>query len=381
MSKGLTKQQRKGIMVMDNCKSYKEDKDMTELKLKFKKGFAKRAFAVAMALCLVAPLMPSVASVSNASGAVGRSGGNSGGPTDPGNSGGPTDPGNSGGPTGPGNSGGPTDPVKVDSVKVAVDKVTLYSLGETANVTATVTPADAENKAVKWASSNNAVATVDQNGKVTAKGNGTAVVTATAQDGSAKSGSVTIAVKQKAHKVVLSLKGQNLKNKAALKATYKKSYTFKATVTDAGGSKVTSGNEKITWKSSNKKIATVKSNGKVTAKKKAGTVTITAKTADGKSASVKLKVSKKAVKVTKVKVTGSKKMNLKTKKTQTLKATVTPVTAANQKVTWKSSNKKIATVSSKGKVKVKKAGKVKITATAKDGSKKKATITITVKKK
>lgn len=364
-------------MVMDNCKSYKEDKDMTELKLKFKKGFAKRAFAVAMALCLVAPLVPSVPLGSGLVKAAGETA------TTPETNETPNKPGTNETPTTPGTNETPNKPSdkKVESVKVGVDKVTLYSLGETAKVTATVTPADAKNKAVKWASSNNAVVTVDQSGKVTAKGNGTAVVTATAQDGSAKSGSVTVTVKQKAHKVVLSLKGQNLKNKAALKATYKKSYTFKATVTDAGGSKVTSGNEKITWKSSNKKIATVKSNGKVTAKKKAGTVTITAKTADGKSASVKLKVSKKAVKVTKVKVTGSKKMNLKTKKTQTLKATVTPVTAANQKVTWKSSNKKIATVSSKGKVKVKKAGKVKITATAKDGSKKKATITITVRKK
>ena len=364
-------------MVMDNCKSYKEDKDMTELKLKFKKGFAKRAFAVAMALCLVAPLVPSVPLGSGLVKAAGETA------TTPETNETPNKPGTNETPTTPGTNETPNKPSdkKVESVKVGVDKVTLYSLGETAKVTATVTPADAKNKAVKWASSNNAVVTVDQSGKVTAKGNGTAVVTATAQDGSAKSGSVTVTVKQKAHKVVLSLKGQNLKNKAALKATYKKSYTFKATVTDAGGSKVTSGNEKITWKSSKTKIATVKSNGKVTAKKKAGTVTITAKTADGKSASVKLKVSKKAVKVTKVKVTGSKKMNLKTKKTQTLKATVTPVTAANQKVTWKSSNKKIATVSSKGKVKVKKAGKVKITATAKDGSKKKATITITVRKK
>ena len=335
---------------------------MTELKLKFKKGFAKRAFAVAMALCLVAPLVPSVgANVVKAEETKTPDDGNK--TPDDGNK--TPDDGNK----------------EVDVASVVLDKsvVTFTALGDTTTLKATVKPANATNKSVKWSSDNNAVATVDANGTVTAKKNGTAKVTAATQNG--KSATATITVKQAANKVVLSLNGQNLKNKAVFKATYKKSYAFKATVTDAKGNKVTSGNEKITWKSSKTKIATVKSNGKVTAKKKAGTVTITAKTADGKSASVKLKVSKKAVKVTKVKITGSKKMNLKTKKTQTLKATVTPVTAANQKVTWKSSNKKIATVSSKGKVKVKKAGKVKITATAKDGSKKKATITITVRKK
>lgn len=180
--------------------------------------------------------------------------------------------------------------------------------------------------------------------------------------------------------VTLSLNGQSLKNNTTLKVTYSKKYTFKATVLDTTGKTLTSGNGKITWSTSNKKIATVTSSGKVTVKKKAGTVTITAKTADGKTAKVKLKAAKAAVKVTKVKITGSKTMSLKTKKTQTLKATVSPASAANQKVTWKSSNKKIATVNSKGKVTAKKAGTVTITATAKDGSKKKATIKIKIKK-
>ena len=65
-------------------------------------------------------------------------------------------------------------------------------------------------------------------------------------------------------------------------------------------------------------------------------------------------------------------------KTVTLKATVLPKKAANStKIVWKTSNNKIATVSSKGKVKSKKAGKVTITATVK-GTKKKAKCTIYV---
>lgn len=66
-------------------------------------------------------------------------------------------------------------------------------------------------------------------------------------------------------------------------------------------------------------------------------------------------------------------------KSKTLKATVTPTNAANKKLKWTTSNKKIATVTSKGKVTGKKAGTAKITVTAQDGSKKKATCTVKVK--
>ena len=62
----------------------------------------------------------------------------------------------------------------------------------------------------------------------------------------------------------------------------------------------------------------------------------------------------------------------------TLKATVSPKNATNQKITWKSSNKKIATVSSKGVVTGKKKGTVKITVTTADG-KKTASCTVMVK--
>ena len=70
-------------------------------------------------------------------------------------------------------------------------------------------------------------------------------------------------------------------------------------------------------------------------------------------------------------------------KTLTLKAKVSPTYVTSSKVTWKSSNTKYATVSSKGVVKVKKAGighTVKITATAADGSGKKAVCKIKLKK-
>lgn len=65
-------------------------------------------------------------------------------------------------------------------------------------------------------------------------------------------------------------------------------------------------------------------------------------------------------------------------KSKTLKATVSPANAANRSVKWTSSNKKIVTVSSKGKVTGKKAGTATITVKAKDGSGKKATCKVVV---
>ena len=66
--------------------------------------------------------------------------------------------------------------------------------------------------------------------------------------------------------------------------------------------------------------------------------------------------------------------------TLTLKATVTPTNAANKAVTWKSSNTKVATVTSSGKITAKGVGTAIITCTAKDGSRKSATCKITVRK-
>ncbi len=74
-----------------------------------------------------------------------------------------------------------------------------------------------------------------------------------------------------------------------------------------------------------------------------------------------------------------KKYNsLKKGKTLTLKANIEPKNATNREVTWKSSDKKVATIDKNGKVKALKKGSVTITVTTKDG-KKKARCKLTVK--
>ena len=135
----------------------------------------------------------------------------------------------------------------------------------------------------------------------------------------------------------------------------------------------------LTYKSSNKKIATVSKSGILRTKKK-GTVTITAIAKNNKKAKATMTLTVgKVVKTLKFKEGTKKTVTAGSK--FTLHPTYKPKDAATKAVTWKSSNTKIATVSSKGKVTTKKDGKVTITATAKDAGKKKATFKVTVKKK
>lgn len=153
--------------------------------------------------------------------------------------------------------------------------------------------------------------------------------------------------------------------------------TAKLTPSDAS-------NQTLKWTSSNKKYATVSSTGVVTTKKKGAgkTVTIKAATQDGSKivASYKIKLVKHAVKSIKLK---AKSKTVKAGKKLTIKATVkTTGKTANKTLQWSSSNTKYATVSGKGVVKAKKAGKgktVKITAWATDGTGKKAVIKIKIK--
>lgn len=140
----------------------------------------------------------------------------------------------------------------------------------------------------------------------------------------------------------------------------------------------------LTWKSSNPKYATVDCSGKVTAKKKGAgktvTITATAKDGSGVKASYKIRVMKDAVKSVKL---SKPPKSVKAGKTVRLKVSVkTTGKKANKTLQWQSSNKKYATVTKKGVVKAKRAGKgkiVKITVRSTDGSKKKASVKLKIR--
>ena len=130
----------------------------------------------------------------------------------------------------------------------------------------------------------------------------------------------------------------------------------------------------VKWSSSNRKVATVSKNGKVTAKRK-GKAAITA-TVKGTSVKARCKITV-GTPVSKVTL-NRKSLTLKTGQSFSLKTSISPKKASVKKVNYKSSNKRVASVSKKGVIQAVSAGTVKITATAADFSGKMAVCTVKV---
>ena len=246
--------------------------------------------------------------------------------------------------TNPDNNSGTSTPIilKVQDIILSSERATL-EVGQTVVLTATVVPSNVANPTVSWYSDNEKVAKVSSDGTVTAVSAGTANITVRSLDGSNIKETAEIKVNEKAVKVT---KVKLSKTSVVLKP--KQSTTLKVTISP---SKAT--NKSLVWSSSNKKVATVK-DGKITAKS-VGTATITVKANDGSNKKATCKITVADIKLNKTKAT------LKKGKSLSLKATVS---GKSKKVTWKSSNTKIATVSKTGKVTAKKAGTATITAKA-----------------
>ena len=161
-------------------------------------------------------------------------------------------------------------PVPATGISLNNTMLNLTAVGQTATLTATVTPANATNKSVTWTSSNTAVATVDANGKVTAVADGTATITATTADGTNLSATCEVTVA-----IPVPATGISLNNTMLNLTAVGQTATLTATVTPSNAT-----NKSVTWTSSNTAVATVSSTGVVTAQAN-GNATIIANTADG----------------------------------------------------------------------------------------------------
>ena len=226
-------------------------------------------------------------------------------------------------------------------------------IGNSETIIANINPTNATNKEVTWTSSNPSVASVDSNGKITAKKIGTTIITVSINGYSSTS---TINVVDK-----IELKGISL-NKSSLNIKENSSATLNITYNPSNAT-----NKKITWKSSNNSIATVDQNGKVTAIK-AGSATITAVSNDGGFASTcKVTVEALSKKVTSIEL-DKKELSIIDGEEANLKVTINPSYAENKNVTWESSDKTIATVKD-GVITAKKVGTAEIKAISEDGNK------------
>ena len=219
--------------------------------------------------------------------------------------------------------------VQAASIKISSSKKTLYE-----KKTCTLKIIGTRKK-VKWSSSNKSVATVSNKGKVTAKKKGKATITA-------KVGS-------KKYTCNITVKTAQI-SKKAITLYRKNSYTLK----------ILGATQKVKWSNSNKSVASVSSKGKVTAKR-AGTTIITAKMGKKK---YKCIVTLKNPYIKKAKT------NFYPEEEYTL------CVYGRKNVKWTSSNPKVATITSKGKVKAKNIGKTIITARC---GNEKYTRTVTIK--
>jgi alpha-tubulin suppressor-like RCC1 family protein len=161
--------------------------------------------------------------------------------------------------------------VKVTGVSLNQGNLAL-TVGQTGKLTATVTPGDAANKEVSWASSKPAVATVDGAGNIRAVAAGTAKITVTTLDGGFTANCLITV--QKPEPVVVKVTGVSL-NKGELALTVGQSEKLTAAVSPSNAA-----NKEVSWASSKPAVATVDGAGNIRAVA-AGTAKITVTTLDG----------------------------------------------------------------------------------------------------
>ena len=156
--------------------------------------------------------------------------------------------------------------VKVNAIFLDESKLELF-VDDTRKLTATIMPSDAYYKDIMWSSSNSSVATVSSNGVVTAKSEGSAVVTVKSNDGNYIAKCSVIVTIPRVNGISL--------NRNSIECNKGDSETLTATITPSN-----SVDKTVTWSSSDDSIVTVSSSGKIIAKKH-GTATITVTTKDG----------------------------------------------------------------------------------------------------
>lgn len=262
---------------------------------------------------------------------------------------------------------GTVNGISVTGVKLNKAELSLEK-GKTETLTATIEPSTATNKSVTWESSNTAVATVDQSGKVTAVGAGEATITVTTKDGG-KTAECKVTVSDAAEEV----KVTTITINGSANMTVNGEQTLSALVKPDEAA-----NKTVVWSSSDIETATVDQNtGKVTALKE-GKVTITATAADGSGVKKKFNINISEAVVPVIDLSVRETLELTVGQTETLEATITPSNATNKSVTWESSNSDVATVDSNGKVVAQKAGTTTITVKTADENHT-ATCTVTVK--
>lgn len=249
-----------------------------------------------------------------------------------------------------------------------VTKLTLSApekftyVGGTIALSVAYTPENASVKSVTWSSTNEKVATVDENGVVTGVSKGQANIRATAADGSGRNATYQITVRQQPESIELTSKTDTVNVGSYMTITAK---VLPNTVND----------KSVTWSSSNEAVAKVNNSGRVTPVGPGSCVITCASTAfPDVAASMTVTVRQPVSKISFL----EKEVSVNVGSTLPLYWQVEPANATEQSVSFTSKDERIATVGADGTVYGVKRGSTTITVAAQDGSGKKATIKVNV---
>lgn len=254
-------------------------------------------------------------------------------------------------------------PTYVTSISLNKHSMQLTT-GNSEQLTASILPQKATYKSVIWVSGNTQIASVDETGKVTAKSNGTAIITAYTSDGTNLSDKCTVTVTTLAKEITL--------NRENISLIVGQSTALSPIIVPEETS-----NKEVKWSSNNSKCASVSPDGVVSAIS-TGTAMITVTTTDGTelSASCTINVT---TPVTSIRLENDV-LDLLVEESVQLSVICLPSDADNASIAWTTANSEIATVSQDGTVTAKNEGEARITATTTDGTNLSASCLVHVKR-
>ena len=257
--------------------------------------------------------------------------------------------------------------IPVESVELVPGSLSMET-GSSYLLSAVVCPVNATKKSVTWCSSNTGVATVSSSGRVTAVSKGSAIITATANDGSGKCGCCQVAVTDK---ILVSSVIVSPANYTMVVGDF---VFLRETVCPTNAS-----DKCVIWSSSDETILSVNSVTGFVHALKVGTAKIYATARDGSNVSGSCAITvQEPIKVDSVSILYNQITMIIGQKRK-LSVTVCPVDATKKSVKWNSSNTSVATVDSyTGTITAKSQGSAIITATSIDNPSAKDTCIVNV---
>lgn len=256
------------------------------------------------------------------------------------------------------------EPTLVSSIELSSSSIEIVK-NSTYSLTATIYPDNAANKDVTWTSNNEGIATVDQNGNVTAVSIGIAEITVTALDGSGIIAKCTVTVTpQLATNLVFDVSDYSMK----VGEYYTIGYTLSPEDCEV---------KTLEWTSSDNSIVSiVDSEGRIQAKNM-GTAIVSARTIDGSDLYAEILISVSPIFVSGIELSMTN-IEMKRNTTLSITATLYPDDATYKDLSWTSSDENVAIVDDNGKISAIGIGTAVITVLALDNCSVSTTATVTV---